>query len=167
MSNPLTSRVGTDGFHFRIHLLDVLDAPSDVARLYTALNEYAQSIRLTRDENHALRIATEEWITNVGKFGMTGMTGGGPGFMLTVTGEVQAGDEEVRLTIADNGVAFNPAELPPVDVDADLDERHVGGLGIYLVRQLFSGHRYSRRDGWNINVWILRRESDAHMDSPA
>lgn len=53
------------------------------------------------------------------------------------------------LWVEDDGVAFNPLEVSPVDTGLPLEERPVGGLGIHLVRSLMSEVAYSRHDGRN------------------
>ena len=59
-----------------------------------------------------------------------------------------AGDALV-LSVSDSGRPFNPLESPPPDLSADIDERRVGGLGIYFVREMVDAIAYERRDGRN------------------
>ncbi|WP_374607529.1 SpoIIE family protein phosphatase [Thermomonas sp.] len=55
----------------------------------------------------------------------------------------------VVLDLRDNGAAYDPLAHPPPDLDAGLDDRPIGGLGIHLVRELAQDARYHRDDGWN------------------
>lgn len=55
----------------------------------------------------------------------------------------------LHIQISDNAAAFNPLQVPPPDLDADLDERSVGGLGIYLLTQLTNSQSYRRDGNWN------------------
>ena len=55
----------------------------------------------------------------------------------------------VVLDLRDNGAAYDPLAHPPPDLDAGLEDRPVGGLGIHLVRELAQDARYHRDDGWN------------------
>jgi len=55
----------------------------------------------------------------------------------------------LRIDIADNACAFNPLLVAPPDLDADLDERNVGGLGIFLLTQLTNNQSYQRDGAWN------------------
>ncbi len=48
------------------------------------------------------------------------------------------------MTIEDDGPRFDPLSLPPPDVTASLDERPIGGLGLFLVRQLMDAVSYDR-----------------------
>ena len=46
--------------------------------------------------------------------------------------------------IEDDGQPFDPCAAGPVDVDAPLEERNVGGLGIHIVRALMAEVGYAR-----------------------
>ncbi len=50
----------------------------------------------------------------------------------------------VTMALEDDGPAFDPLSLPAPDVAASLDERPVGGLGVFLVRQLMDSVSYTR-----------------------
>ena len=56
---------------------------------------------------------------------------------------------KLSVEVADQGVAFNPLTAPPPDITLNLESRPIGGLGIYLVKQLASSINYCRGGGWN------------------
>ncbi len=56
----------------------------------------------------------------------------------------------ISIVISDDGVPFNPLECPDPELDVPLEEREVGGLGIFLVKNTMDGVRYERRDGRNV-----------------
>ena len=58
------------------------------------------------------------------------------------------GDRE--LTISDDGKPFNPLELARPDVNAPLEDRKVGGLGVFIVRELSESVAYERHGGRNV-----------------
>ena len=61
------------------------------------------------------------------------------------------GAEGCRLVYEDCASAHNPfAVVRDPMVDADLETRPVGGLGVYLVVQMSSSKRYERRENRNI-----------------
>lgn len=67
---------------------------------------------------------------------------------LTATAERQT----LRLKIMDDGEEFNPfAETAAPYIGTDLELREVGGLGLYLIRDLFPHMRYRREEGWNVS----------------
>jgi len=51
-------------------------------------------------------------------------------------------DDEFVVTIRDKGEPFDPCSVPPPDLEADLDKRKVGGLGIYFIRKMMDEVSY-------------------------
>jgi len=68
---------------------------------------------------------------------------------------------EVRLTVLDDGEAFDPTALGAPDTDAPLEDRRVGGLGVHLVRQMADGVTYERRDGRIVTEVVVRLQEGA------
>ncbi|MGC9194609.1 MAG: ATP-binding protein [Syntrophobacteraceae bacterium] len=63
--------------------------------------------------------------------------------------------KEFRLRIRDWGAPFNPLEQQNPDLSADIQSREVGGVGIFLVKQMTSGLTYQRLNGANIlTAWF-------------
>jgi anti-sigma regulatory factor (Ser/Thr protein kinase) len=96
-----------------------------------------------------LRLVLDELLSNLEKYARR--DGRPPAVILAA--RVAGGD--VLLEVADDGPAFDPLAAPPPHLDAELEERPIGGLGLHLVRQLTDDATYSRRAGWN--VLLLRR----------
>jgi anti-sigma regulatory factor (Ser/Thr protein kinase) len=67
---------------------------------------------------------------------------------LSVDAFVERG--RVVLDIRDNGAAYDPLGHAPPDLDADIADRPIGGLGIHLVRELAQDACYRRDGGWNL-----------------
>ena len=56
-------------------------------------------------------------------------------------------DGGVEVSLTDFGVdRFDPRAVPAVDVDAPLEERTPGGLGLFLVSKMVDSIRYEYRD---------------------
>ena len=54
------------------------------------------------------------------------------------------------LVLTDTGKKFDPTLAPEADITLSADEREIGGLGIFLIRQIMNEVRYERIDGKNI-----------------
>jgi serine/threonine-protein kinase RsbW len=63
----------------------------------------------------------------------------------------------VRVIIKDHGKPFDLTAVPPPELDADLDDRAVGGLGIYFMRRMMDKLNYAYRDGQNVLTMVKRR----------
>ena len=66
--------------------------------------------------------------------------------------------EEVVIEMHDNGAAFDPTKDAPIpDPAAAMDDRPVGGLGIFLIREMVDDLTYRREEGWNHLTITIRR----------
>ncbi|MGE0715001.1 MAG: ATP-binding protein [Alphaproteobacteria bacterium] len=72
--------------------------------------------------------------------------------------------EGVSAEIVDAGPPFDPLARPPVDIEAPLDARVPGGLGIHFVRTLMDEVAYERRDQRN-RLRIAKRRGAADTTS--
>lgn len=55
-----------------------------------------------------------------------------------------------EIECRDNAEAFNLQERKDPNIDAKLEDRELGGLGIYLVKRYAQDLEYRREDGFNI-----------------
>ena len=62
-------------------------------------------------------------------------------------------DEDTRMasiTFVDSGVPFNPLAKADPDVTLSAEDRQIGGLGIFMTKQLMDDVVYEYEDGRNI-----------------
>ncbi len=67
--------------------------------------------------------------------------------------------ERLRIEVIDDGRPFDPlldAALP--DTNAPIEDRAVGGLGLYLVRTTMDEMQYKREQGKNHVILVARRD---------
>lgn len=67
--------------------------------------------------------------------------------------------ETLRAEVVDDGRPFDPLAAPDPDLEAGLDEREVGGLGLFLVRQLMDEVGYRREAGRNRLSFAKKRQA--------
>ena len=101
---------------------------------------------LDQREIFHLMMAVDEACTNIIKYGCSDE--------IDIKCEVE--DEQVIVEIRDVGLAFNPLEAPALDLDVPIEEREVGGLGIYLIRTLMDDVKYERREEKNVLTVTIR-----------
>lgn len=68
----------------------------------------------------------------------------------TVTISINDNDDKTIITFIDSGKHFNPLIKDDPDLSLDVDERPVGGLGIYLVKKMMDNVEYEYKDNKNI-----------------
>lgn len=104
--------------------------------------EGAQQAGLPEDRCGQLDLVVEEIFVNIASYAYSGTTG-----EVELRYEATPGRLEVEL--ADRGEEYDPLTLREPNLPATLEERPVGGLGIFLVRQMADSLEYRREDGWN------------------
>ncbi len=77
---------------------------------------------------------------------------------------------EIRITLAeregslvvvmeDDGIAYDPfTETPPPDLESEVEERSIGGLGVYFVETLMDEAAYERVNGINRITLVQRAQ---------
>lgn len=60
------------------------------------------------------------------------------------------------FTITDDGIAFDPTKVAEADISLPLEERQIGGLGIFLIKKIMDQVIYQRID--DSNVFTLKKE---------
>ena len=65
-------------------------------------------------------------------------------------------DKYLKFILTDTGIAFDPTQKEEVDTTLSVEERQIGGLGIYLVRQIMDSVNYERINGKNVLTLIKR-----------
>jgi len=88
-------------------------------------------------------LAVEELITNCIKYGYEDAAD----HIIEV--KLQISGNELALTVTDDGRPFNPLELPEPDIRLAIEDRPIGGLGIYLLRRMSDHMDYVRAAGRN------------------
>ena len=61
-----------------------------------------------------------------------------------------------RFAVSDDGVPWNPLNQADPDVTLPADERKIGGLGIFMVRNLMDDVSYAREGEWNVLRFVKR-----------
>jgi serine/threonine-protein kinase RsbW len=93
---------------------------------------------LPPSEAQRFELALEEFLMNVVMHGSSGDAVRRVGMALYVSGGC------VTMVLEDDGPPFDPLSLPPPDVTAGLEERRVGGYGIFLTRRMMDSVDYQR-----------------------
>ena len=64
-------------------------------------------------------------------------------------------DDDIIMTFRDNAKPFNPLKNTQPNLETDLDETQLGGLGVFLVQQYTKTMEYTYKEKYNIlKVWV-------------
>lgn len=90
-----------------------------------------------------LNLALEEAVTNVISYAYPKGTDG------LVEIDAILRKDALEFVITDSGIPFDPTAAPKADITLSVEERPIGGLGIYLVRQIMDEVHYIRENDQN------------------
>ena len=90
-----------------------------------------------------LKLAVDEACTNIIEHGYKGMD---PGSIIL---SFRIESDRILVQITDFGHIFEPAEAPKPDVEAALEDRELGGLGLYLIYQTMDNIDYESSEEGN------------------
>ena len=107
----------------------------------------AASAGLGKRSSYRLRLAVEEIATNIIVHGYA--EAGLQGAL-----ELRADIDERALTISieDCGIAYDPRQTPVPDTSTPLEQRSIGGLGVYLAIRSVDEFLYERVGGRNRTI---------------
>ena len=119
-------------------LAEFVEAVADVAHLDVGLTM-------------SLNLALEEAVSNVIMYAYPKGSDG----LVDIEAIIRKG--ELEFIISDNGTPFDPTAAPEADITLDVEDRPVGGLGIFLVKNIMDVVKYTRSDdGKNILSMIKK-----------
>ena len=121
--------------------------PNDVQtipRLQHFVDEVCDSVDFDQAQTMQMNLALEEAVVNVMKYAYPKDTPG------DVKVDAYRDEGQLVFTISDSGTPFDPTAREKVDTTLSLEERPIGGLGIFLVRELMDSIHYERVGGRNV-----------------
>ena len=116
------------------------------------VGEQARQVGFSDKEIYAIQLAADEASTNIIEHAYAGVENG------KIEIECTIDDGELKIVMCDRGKPFNPSSVPEPNVKADLSDRQIGGLGMYLMRKLMDEVSYeTSADMGNILTMVKRK----------
>lgn len=122
------------------HRFELESRPEGVAPTLDALETTVIESGLTQELALELRLLGEESITNVVKYANAA----------TIEVALDVSETSVVLEVRDDGRHFDPLSAATPALEANVEERPLGGLGIHLIQTLTDEVSYERRQHWNV-----------------
>jgi serine/threonine-protein kinase RsbW len=123
---------------------------SEIERLANAVMQFGRKNSFSDKDIFDINLALEEVVNNIISYGYTDKNE----HQINIHMELEG--TELELRVEDDGVPFNPLEVPEPDINKPLEERQPGGLGLFFVRNLTYKLEY-RRDK-DKNIFIMRKK---------
>jgi len=123
--------------------LEVRNSIAAIAPASEAAEVWLQHSQPSPEAVFFLLLAIEELVTNCIKYGYDDAA------EHTIVIGLTAANEMLTMTVTDDGHPFDPLSVPRPNLALDIQDRPIGGLGIYLLRELADQVTYERRDNKN------------------
>lgn len=138
--------------------LSVQNDLREISRLADDIDAFCADTGLGEDVAYAVNLTLDELLTNTISYGYKDQAE----HRIAVTLSLEA--DVLAITIVDDGVAFDPSVPPEPDIEAGLEDRDIGGLGVHFVHTVMDQIDYRRRDGHN-ELTLTKRVVTAPRDT--
>ncbi len=117
----------------------------DIKPMTLFLENELEKISCPKKAATQLKVALDEIVSNIVNYGYKKEKG-----PITLIFEYKRDKNAVYLKFIDEGIPYNPIKNSDPDLKVSLEERQIGGMGIYIVKKTMDGMKYKYEDGKNI-----------------
>ena len=123
--------------------LTLLATWPELARLKSAVALFAEQHHWSESDLFHVKLVLEEIIANVINHGSKGIQ------TASIQVHIHQQEQLLSIVVADTGLPFNPLQMQAPDISAGIEDRQLGGLGVFMVREFTNSAAYEYLDGWN------------------
>lgn len=123
-----------------------------IEKLLPWLEELRKEFQLDQTDMFRINVALDETMSNVIAYAWPHEDN------KVFTLEAIKVDGGADFILTDTGVEFNPLEVKDPDITLQAENRQIGGLGIYMTKQMMEHISYMRKDGKNILTMKYRSD---------
>ena len=125
--------------------ITVLAATENISKITAFVDAELERIDCPPKANAQIDICIDEIVANIAHYAYGSETGNA-----TVRLDFDEAERIVSLAFIDSGMPFDPLDVPEPDITSPLAERPIGGLGLFMVKNMMDSMDYRREDGHNI-----------------
>ena len=133
--------------------LSLVNDLQEIAAAAARIDAFCEQREITPQIAYAVNLSIDEILTNTISYGYDDDEQHRIGLSMCMEGDV------LVVQVVDDGRAFDSSLERETDTDSSLEERSLGGLGLFLVQQMMDDVTYQRRD--ELNVITLRKNTAA------
>lgn len=122
---------------------------SEIARLSGFIEEVGEELDLSPALVLKLNMVLEEAVSNIILYAFPYKA------EEEITINLEIKESVLVFIIMDKGIEFDPTQSKEVDIRLPLEERPIGGLGIFLIKKIMNEVKYQRID--NTNIFTLKK----------
>ncbi|MBO6087537.1 SpoIIE family protein phosphatase [bacterium] len=117
--------------------------PENYKPFYTWLHSICDEWKLSDELKNKLDMCSEELFANITFYAYPESNG-------IINVSIDNSNDEITLKFEDEGIPYNPLEKPDPDINLPPEERPLGGLGIFMVKEMVKNIFYERIQNKNI-----------------
>ena len=122
----------------------------ELTHVLQVVNVFLEPRALPSKLVYAVNLILEEILMNIIKYGYD------DGESHEIEVQIEVEQEEIALTVIDDGREFNPLTVPPPDRSKSAMDRLEEGLGLQFVRHMRNAIEYRREEDQNIlKIWMF------------
>lgn len=120
------------------------DDISKIAEILVILENLSDELKLSSELIFNINLALEEAMVNVFHYAYPDNA------KKEVSMQIKLHENQLYFILTDSGVEFDPTKEGDVDITLPAEERNIGGLGIFLIKNIMNNVSYQRIDDRNI-----------------
>ena len=117
---------------------------SELERVNQFVEEIGEELGLDMELQMNLNLVMEEMVVNVISYAYP------EGKVADIELLAESDGKELKFVLSDQGKAFDPTLKDDPDTDVNPAERDLGGMGIYIVKNIMNEVTYQRLEGKNL-----------------
>ena len=126
-------------------IVHIKNSLPEIAHVTEKFEIFAKENKLTQRIIYDISLCLDEIITNIVSYGFEDDAE----YIIEI--QFQLTEKEIKLVFIDYGIKFDPVQKDdPIHLKHSVEERPIGGLGIYLVKKLMDITEYKRVKDKNI-----------------
>ena len=109
------------------------------------VHKFIEQFEISKSTLMQLDLVVEEIFVNIASYAYSPNTG-----LVKILLNIETAPLAISLTFIDSGIPYNPLEQSDPDVNLPVDDRQIGGLGIFLTKNIADDISYQFVDGQNV-----------------
>ena len=124
--------------------LTLINKVSEITKLNAFVKSATTALNMENSLANQIKLSVEEAVTNIICYAYPNDIEG------NISMTIEADESRIRFILNDSGAEFDPTSVSKADTTLTVEERPIGGLGVFLVRTLMDSINYERTEGKNV-----------------
>lgn len=118
----------------------------EISHLYEFIEELGEVLDLSSETTMNINLALEEAVANIIMYAYP------EGEQHEILLKVTSNPQQLIFLLTDKGQVFDPTQVPDAEINLPIEERAIGGLGIFLIRSIMNEVSYQRLGDENLLI---------------